>query len=92
MSDKTYPKADLPTNDAAKLIEAAAALENKAADDTKRQIELEKDKRREDWANTTKWGVTVAIALTAMVILVIGSLTYQVHSFNGELRNIRDRE
>ena len=92
MSRYVFRKAYLPPMDETeKLSEANADLEEPSITETKRRIEQEKDKRREDWSNTTKWGISVTIALTAIVMALIGALAYQVHSFNGELRDMRDR-
>ena len=52
------------------------------------KFQREQDKRREDWSNTTKWGLGIAVALA---MAISGALAFQVHSFNGELREIRDR-
>lgn len=62
-----------------------------ADDELQRELQQEKDKRREDWSNTTKWVLGISIALAAIAIAIIGALAFQVHSFNGELREIRDR-
>lgn len=59
-----------------------------AAYELQKELQQEKDKRREDWANTTKWGLGIAAALA---MAISGALALQVHSFNGELREIRDR-
>ena len=62
-----------------------------AAYELQRELQQEKDKRREDWSNTTKWVLGISIALAAIAIAIIGAMAFQVHSFNGELREIRDR-
>lgn len=70
-------------------------------DDNDKQAELlyefqekfqqDQDKWREDWSNTTKWVLGIAIALASIAVAIIGALAFQVHGFNGELREIRDR-
>ena len=62
-----------------------------ATDELQKELQQEKDKRREDWSNTTRWVLGIAIALAAIAMAIIGALAFQVHSFNGELREIRDR-
>ncbi len=89
MSNDVFRKTDLPSDDEYEtLLEAKARSDEKRIEEAKRETEDIKDRRREDWASTTKWGITVVIAIT---VALIGALTYQVHSFNGELREVRDR-
>ena len=71
------------------LLNALEALEEKSVIGVKKSLDAEKDKRREDWGTTTKWALTVAIGL--FVVVLIGNLMIQLHSFNRELRDVRDR-
>ena len=78
-------------SDRGKLLDAIEVLEERSASEVKKVLDAEKDKRREDWATTTKWALTVAIGLFAVVAVLIGNLMIQLHAFNRELRDVRDR-
>ena len=76
------------SNNFYKLPPDANDKQAQSIDEVQNELQQLQDKRREDWSNTTKWGLGIAVALA---IAISGAFAFQVHSFNGELREIRDR-
>ena len=79
------------SNNFYKLPPDANDKQAQSIDEVQNELQQLQDKRREDWSNTTKWVLGIAIALAATAMAIISALAFQVHSFNGELREIRDR-
>ena len=74
------------------MEENIAALQKRSAENKKNALEEQKDKRREDWAGTNKWVISLFFALAAAVAFGMNNLMNQINAFNKELRDVRSVE